>query len=229
MIISHRHKFIFIKTNKTAGTSVEIALSKHCGPEDIITPISKKDEPKRKAAGGVGPQHYLAPVSEYRLGDIGRLFQGRRKRRFYNHISANEIVAAIGSDIWDSYFKFCFERNPWDRTVSAYYWKHSEEPRPSMTQFIDSGYPDKLKKRGFDLYSLDGKIAVDAVYRFENLAEDLDKARQRIGLPEPLELTNAKSGQRKEKRDYREYFQPNDAKRIATTFADEIEHLGYTF
>ncbi len=31
MIISHRHSFVFVKTTKTAGTSVEIALSKHCG------------------------------------------------------------------------------------------------------------------------------------------------------------------------------------------------------
>jgi hypothetical protein len=33
MILSHEHKFIFIKTNKTAGPSIEITLSKHCEPE----------------------------------------------------------------------------------------------------------------------------------------------------------------------------------------------------
>ena len=37
MIISHKHKFIFIKTVKTAGTSIDIALSKICEPQDIIT------------------------------------------------------------------------------------------------------------------------------------------------------------------------------------------------
>lgn len=48
MIISHKHKFIFIKTKKTAGTSIEIALSSICDADDIITRISSEDEKTRK-------------------------------------------------------------------------------------------------------------------------------------------------------------------------------------
>ena len=40
MIISHKYKFIFIKTRKTAGTSMEIYLSQYCDDNDIVTPIT---------------------------------------------------------------------------------------------------------------------------------------------------------------------------------------------
>ena len=42
MIISHKYKFIFIKTLKTAGTSLEVYLSSICGEKDIFTPIFPK-------------------------------------------------------------------------------------------------------------------------------------------------------------------------------------------
>ena len=39
MLLSHTHKFIFVKTRKTAGTSIEVDLSKFMSDEDIVTPI----------------------------------------------------------------------------------------------------------------------------------------------------------------------------------------------
>ena len=42
MIISHKHKFIFVKTRKTAGSSIEKYLVDYLGPDDICTG-SKRD------------------------------------------------------------------------------------------------------------------------------------------------------------------------------------------
>jgi hypothetical protein len=54
MILSHEHKFIFLRTKKTAGTSIELALSDLCGPDDIITPLTGEDEARRAGAPRTG-------------------------------------------------------------------------------------------------------------------------------------------------------------------------------
>ena len=51
MIISKRNKFVFVKGRKVASTSAEILLSKYCGVDDIITPITPFDELNRIKSG----------------------------------------------------------------------------------------------------------------------------------------------------------------------------------
>lgn len=231
MILSHKHKFIFLKTNKTAGTSIEIVLSRHCGTDDIITPISPEDEETRKELGNRGPQNYcLSPIWNYGVRDLAKLLlKGRRKLRFYNHITAKEVRSHVGEQVWNSYYKFCFERNPWDRIISHYYWCYRSVPRPTISDYIESRRVLVLKRRGYDLYTIDGKIAVDKVCRFENIQEELEAIRRQLGIPEKLELPRAKSKYRKDKRSYREILSEEERAKISELFRDEINLLGYEF
>ncbi len=147
----------------------------------------------------------------------------------FNHISAKEVKNHIGEEIWNSYYKFCFERNPWDRMVSLYYWRCRTEPRPTISEFVESAVPLALKRKGIELYSIDGKVAVDKVCFFENLSEDLESIRKQLGIPEKLELPRAKSKFRTEKKGYRELMGQEDQEKISKLFSDEINLWGYKF
>ena len=228
MIISHKHKFIFIKTNKTAGTSVEIALSKFCGANDIVTQISRVDEETRKSLGYTGAQNYLANRGGT-LKWFDRLLGKSEVVAFFNHMSATRIRALIPWEIWNGYFKFCIERNPWERTVSAYYWKNQSEPRQPMIDWLNKGGHKALQHRGRELYTIDGSIVVDQVIKYENLTDDLEAVRLKIGLPAPLELPNAKSGFRKDRRHYKQIFSDEEKQIIARDFAFEARTFGYEF
>lgn len=230
MLISHKHQFIFIKTEKTAGTSLEIALSGICGPEDIITPISEKDEQKRREIAGGGARNYVLPKAGYRPKDwFDRLVRGKTPV-FYNHMPAKHIKRCVPEAVWRDYYKFAFERNPWDKLISWYYWKTKKDKNPvSIDEFVASGAAAKV--RGFDLYSLDGRPAVDDLFKFEDLDGALQTISAKLDLDTPLQMPNyrAKSGKRKEKAPYSELLSDDARREVERYAAREIELLNYEF
>lgn len=233
MIISHQYKFIFFKTKKTAGTSIEIALSKYCGPVDIITPISPTDQDIRENLGYRGPQNYLKTFSQYNLKDWARLFvKGKRAKLFFNHMPAIKAKEMLGPAIWQSYFKFCFERNPWDKVVSLYKWESRKSKRQeAFSKFIERGRAEALRlKGGYDLYVINGTIAMDTVYLYENMTESLEKIAARLKLPEVPVLPQAKSAYRGlSDRDYRRFYDEKDKTIIERLFETEIRLFHYSF
>jgi hypothetical protein len=121
MIISHKHKFIFLKTRKTASTSTEFALNEICGPDDVVTPVGVIDETKRT---GLGPRHYQyrPPLLSTEWPNLVSRYvrNGKMPLNFYGHMHGWRVKRRAGKKIWNSYFKFAFDRNPWDREVSWY-------------------------------------------------------------------------------------------------------------
>lgn len=229
MIVSHTHRFIFLKTSKTAGTSVEIALSEFCGDRDVITPVLPEDEALRRSLGHRGPQNRDIPMKRWGATEYARLVTKRRRPRFYGHMTAREAMRALGRGVWDSYFKFCFERNPWDRVISKFHWHFRDGDKPEFAEFVRSRHIDHLVKKGHDVYTIDGAVVVDRVCRYEQLLDELERVRTTIGLPEPLSLPRAKGGERADRRHYREVFDDESRDIVARKFAFEIELMGYEF
>ncbi len=227
MILSHKHKFIFIKTQKTAGTSLEIALSEICGPDDVITPISPKDEAYRKELGYRGPQNCTIPLSTYSKRDLAKSVWGLKRLEFYNHIGARAVRRHIPADIWNSYFKFSFERNPYDKVISLYHWSGKRDGFSSILEYIKSGKVSKMG--GFNLYTDNSMPIVDEVYQYEQMEEALRDISQKLKLDKVLQLPprKAKGSVRKDKRPYQEVLTEEEKRWITRIFAREIAYFGY--
>lgn len=202
MIISHKHKFIFIKTVKTAGTSLEVFLSQQCGRTDVVTPIIPQVEPH-----------------------IARNHEG-----FYNHIPAFQIRQKIDSKVWRSYFKFCVERNPWDKTLSYYYMvNHRNGSGIAFNDFLAA----KQLPLNYPWYTEPGnpnKIIVDHIVRYEHLTSELDQVFRKLGITFEGSLgVNAKSEYRTDHRPYQEIYTPEQANLVSDIFQHEILLHGYEF
>lgn len=219
-IISHKYKFIFVRVRKTASTSMHVALSKFCGPLDIIAHIGDRDQLESK------------PMQN------NWKYLPSRKHVFYNHIPAfriREMIAEMDKNIWDDYYKFCFERNPWDKTISQYYFhrQRSQYGHRTFHQFIMHGTLPRFSD--YRLYSEedpnDDTVIVDKVYKYEEMNEAFKDLEKRLGLPEPIVMPEKryKGWTRKDFRPYQEVLNEEEKNRIAKVFHKEIKLLGYTY
>jgi hypothetical protein len=230
VIVSHEHRLIFLKTRKTAGTSVEIALSDFAGPQDVITALDAEDEEIRRFRGGRGAQNDRLPLRAYGARKAAKRLLGHGNRA-YNHMPASEVRRMVGSAVWESYFKFAIERNPWDAIISQYHWRNRSVPReqwPTLTEYLKTRYP-RLLAHNIDIYSLRGTPAVDHLCRYESLEADLEQVRQAAGLPDGLQLPRAKGHTRTDRRPYRELYSDADRDKVARMFSRTIAATGYRF
>ncbi|WP_026340456.1 sulfotransferase family 2 domain-containing protein [Thioalkalivibrio thiocyanoxidans] len=241
MIISHRHQFVFIKTRKTAGSSLEIGLSRVCGPQDIVTPLSEHrgEESFRRQEGGIGPINYLKPVSRHRgFKEWRRLLTRGQRASYGQHTRAHEIRDLLGEDKWNRYYRFTVERNPWDRALSRYWWqKHRWESKgrtefPSLSEYLawmEMHKPHWLSNWGH--YTINDELAVHKVLRYETLSADLEALQSELDMDGDISLPTyrAKGGFRKDSRHYSEVLGPEDRAIIERVCHHEISVLGYRF
>lgn len=227
VIVSHKHRFVFVKTRKTAGTSIEAFLSLHAGDDAIVTPLHEDDD-----VAGHEPRNWkrlFNPIPEMlsggALGARAAASDLRRRRAFWNHMPASQIRARIGKGTWDDYFTFCFERDPWEKVVSFYYWQTKNRTARGDRPDFEKWALQRPLPSDWAQYTIDGDVAVDFVGRYESLADDLRTALDRVGLDVPIDLPRVK-GQYRSAEDPVELTDRVDA-RIAKVFAREIAAFGY--
>jgi hypothetical protein len=176
MLVSFEHRFIYLKTRKTGSTAVEIFFERYCyGPEPYP-----------------GPEHYR-PQSVTEHGIIGRRGEKQPDERWVNHMPAALLRRRIGEEHWNRFLKFGVIRNPYEETVSAFWYfgaKHLAELGPAC--------PFDVVRRRFaafvanpanivdnrPTYMLGDSLAMDVTLRHEQLAEDVAALAGRLGLPD---------------------------------------------
>jgi len=229
MIISHSHKFIFIKSIKTAGTSIEAVLSNYCSGSDFVTPL------------------YDYAFNRDEKGKfIHQSMNAEESKEIVQHVDALTLKEKIPDDIWHDYFKFSIIRNPWDRAVSNFYWEKRQDPtlNPRKRFYHHLGVPfDELaalrkkfstyiRSDNWDnndsFYTIDGELCVDFVIRYENLAEDFNKVCKKIGV-QTDSLPHLKSGIRKKSYHYSEYFDEESKAIVEERHRNDIRLFNYQF
>jgi hypothetical protein len=224
VIISHEHQFIFVKTRKTAGTSVEVFLEGIAGDDAIVTPIWPEVQ-------GHAPKNYMTldnPVRARALRMRQRHLTGNNRERpaYFNHIAARNIRKRLGRRRWNAYYKFAFERNPWDKVVSEYFWRVGNG-------HTDGGFHHYVLSADlpsdFDKYSLEGQnVAVDFVGRFESLEYDLRTVLTHLAISADVSLTREKGNYRPPEAHSTALFDAEMSARVERVFAREIRTFGYT-
>jgi hypothetical protein len=182
--------------------------------------------------GGSSMEHILNPTvnldKNERAKNTGNTaFKGK-------HMFAAKYKAKHRKE-FDTYFKFAFVRNPWDREVSSFKW---------FELVLDRGitFPEHIKRRnsvgegkrlgpmnkmGFSrwLCDINGKNLLDFIGRFENLQHDFNIVCDKIGIPrQQLPHTNKTN-----RKHYTEYYDDETRGLVAEKYKKDIETFGYEF
>jgi hypothetical protein len=194
VLVSHEHEFVFLKTRKTAGTSVEMLLEPYCAPDNHI--VTEKTPCIVSPKGVVGSR--LIPEKR-----TDRFDPFRRKWR--NHMPAAKVKKYLGRSRWDRYRKVTTVRDPFDRMVSFFHFRYHHSPilRGDFSD-LRKAFQDYVTSQEWDddteIVTVSDDVIIDRVVRYERLREDLLEVGRDLGLrlqPDTLPLTKSTASTRK--------------------------------
>ncbi len=207
MIVSHQHKFIFIPIPKTATHAIRFALRPQLGKNDW-------------------EQVELFHKSRIPLGDLPTVNHG--------HISSIHAKELLGDNTWNSYFKFSFVRNPYDRFISYSFFKKNKsvlfQQNPSSVMkllFKDPNVKrDILFKPQFDFITNEkGELMIDFIGRYEDLQNDYNLLCKKLGLDKvKLEKLNSSHHNL-----YQQYYDIELRKLVGDYYKRDFNLLNYSF
>ena len=186
--INHKKKAIFIHIPKTGGSYIGPTLVKYYGFISYINLLSKRRPDHNLVCKTHLFKNILIGNSTYDTSFfnkyIGILLYCKTSEYLNNCMNMNE-------DKWNTYFKFCFIRNPYDRALSG--WKHFNIILNKNSTFYDYINIDKYNISDIEyghifmtqktqIQNNDGTCCVDMIGKFETLEEDFKIILKKIGF-----------------------------------------------
>jgi hypothetical protein len=207
MIISHRHRFLFVAIPKTGTHSVRQALRAHLAEDDL-------------------EQVGLFVNRRFPFADLAAIRHG--------HLSLRQVQPVLQPGQFESYFKFAFVRNPFDRFVSycAFMSRDSgqfaSDARGFMKQVLFQVRPEQhilFQPQHLLLTDADGDVLSDYVGRVEEMQAGYDQVCRQLGF-ESAPLGRVNSSQRG---DYREYYDAELIAGVSEYYRRDLELFSYSF
>jgi len=162
-----------------------------------------------------------------------------------SHVPLSTYERVFDKAEFDSYFKFAFVRNPWDRVVSAYAYlidgggQNEYDEKWGRTLAAYDGFeafvtgwltPGNVREQihflpQHEFVCTEGSaLGVDFVGRFERIEQDFESVRKKLGIGGALQHLNASKRQR-----YASYYNPKTIGIVADVYQKDIELFGYDF
>jgi hypothetical protein len=240
MILSHNHKFIFVRPMKVAGTSVEMVLSTICADKDIVSPLVPVDERERQRMGGFCGNYSQNREAEklynqlVQTDDAALLGKLTPPPAIYtNHMSVFEITEKAAVRFTD-FRLVTIERNPYAKLISLLhmadhfsgYLQGQDMPDQAsqLEAAFDRAIADK-RLRSLRSLALYGDTKPE-VFRYEHIAEDVAEFGRSLDVELPT-LPHAKRGALSNSIDPLEVFRRDQLDWFNSYCAAEFAAFGY--
>ncbi len=153
---------------------------------------------------------------------------GGRKNRILASLYlllSEERRREIGRKQFETYFKFGFVRNPWDRVVSLYERTEALQLREKMNSSATCVHSSPHRYQLDWFVDANGNVLADFIGKFERLDEDWAFVAKKLGVSEnlPHQRPNPRA------RHYTEYYTSRTRGIISNKFKVDIERFGYEF
>ena len=171
--INHDLKCVFIHINKVGGTYISYILHKYYGFKNYY--IHRPDHDKY-----VGNKKKTTKYLNYENRTKGVL-------QYYKTSPFINKKMGMNATKWNTYFKFCFIRNPYDRIISGF--NHVNRYNLPFDNYLnlekrvnDVEYIHVFMPQYKHIIDETGKPFVNYVGKFENLEDDLRFVLKTIGV-----------------------------------------------